>query len=85
MPGAQPSHINDDFVSGDPERMIRLMLNGARELPPSRCFGCYNVMAPFDFPDDQAIADVLTYVRHAHGKGASSITAGQGRSLRGVK
>jgi mono/diheme cytochrome c family protein len=85
LAGAQPALVGNDFVTGDSARLVRLLLKGAVELPPSRRAGYYNVMPPFGFLSDRKIAEVLTYVRYTYGPGASAITPEQVGSLRTAK
>jgi mono/diheme cytochrome c family protein len=79
---AQPPLVQDDYVMGNPERLIRVVLKGAVEIPRSRRLGYDNVMPGFGSLDDKAIADVLTYVRYTYGDRSSSITPEQVRLQR---
>jgi glucose/arabinose dehydrogenase/mono/diheme cytochrome c family protein len=78
VPGMQPSLVTSAVVAGDPARLVRtVMLGPAQVLPADRTK--YQVqMPPFAAAmNDADIAETLTFVRRAFGKGAAAITAAQ--------
>ena len=82
VPNIQPALIDDDIVAGDPNLLIRAVLNGpAKVLPPGRPTYS-NAMPAFSRLTDQQIADVLTYIRHDFGEQASAIDAQQVQVIR---
>jgi glucose/arabinose dehydrogenase len=83
VPGMQAPLVGSALVSGDPSTLIRVLLNGpAQVLPANRTK--YSVqMPPFAAAfTDADLADTLTFVRRAFGKGASPITAEQVKAQR---
>ncbi|MEP4049700.1 MAG: PVC-type heme-binding CxxCH protein [Luteolibacter sp.] len=82
---AFPPLENSIFVTGDPERLIKLTLHGLIgpfELNGKKYDGQVP-MTPFGgmLPDEE-IADVLTYVRNHFGNEASAISADQVKEVR---
>lgn len=69
----QPPLIGSKIVSGDPARLIAVVLRGpAAVLPPDRPkYG--NIMPPFSVLGDEQLADLLSYVREVFGKEAGAI------------
>ncbi len=83
VPGMQPPLVGSSVVAGDPATLIRVVLQGpAQVLPPNR--PKYAVqMPPFAAAfSDIDIADTLTFVRKAFGKGASPVTVAQVKAAR---
>ena len=78
VPGMHPSLAASSVVSGDPATLIRVVLHGpAKALPPNRPRYA-TVMPPFGTAfNDADIAETLTFVRRAFGKGAPAITPAQ--------
>ncbi|MBS0000565.1 MAG: PQQ-dependent sugar dehydrogenase [Cyclobacteriaceae bacterium] len=74
-PGMNPPLIDTEYVLGDKERLIKIILNGMSD--PIEINGeiYQNIMAPHSFLTDQQIADVLTFVRKSWGNDASAIPA----------
>lgn len=81
-PGMNPPLAGTDYVLGDKERLIKVILNGLNE--PIEINGeiYQNVMASHAFLSDQQIADVLTFVRQSFGNNASEITVSEVQSVR---
>jgi mono/diheme cytochrome c family protein len=78
----QPALDGDAVVVGDPNILIRVVLEGpARVLPADRPVFS-NTMPPFYQLSDQDIADVLTYIRHQYGSKASAVQTSQVAALR---
>ncbi len=80
LPAAQfPSISKSEWVTGSPQRLIRLVLHGL--MGPIEVSGTkYSGQVPmtaFKGLSDHEIAGVLTYVRNAFGNAASAITPAQ--------
>lgn len=71
-----------DWVVGDKERLIKVVLNGLNEPVEIKGEIYQNVMAPHNFLDDRQIADVLTYIRQSFGNDASAIEASEVAAVR---
>jgi mono/diheme cytochrome c family protein len=76
-PGIGPPLIGCDWVKGSPERLVKISLYGVRG--PIEVNGQeFNLEMPgvyyFQF-DDEQMATVLSYVRHAWGNNASPVSA----------
>jgi glucose/arabinose dehydrogenase/mono/diheme cytochrome c family protein len=80
LPAAQfPSISKSEWVTGSPQRLIRLVLHGLMgpiEVSGTKYPGQVPMTA-FKGLSDQEIAGVLTYVRNAFGNAASAITPAQ--------
>jgi mono/diheme cytochrome c family protein len=63
---ANPALAGTEFTLGEPEPVIEVVLHGRGVMPPFR-----------DQLSDQAIADVITYIRNAWGNQASPVTSDQ--------
>lgn len=85
VPGMNPPLVNTDWVLGDKERPIKVVLNGLSEPVEINGEIYQNAMAPHNFLDDQQIADVLTFVRQSFGNKASAITAEEVAEVRNQK
>lgn len=72
--GMNPPLAGTEWVTGDKERLIGVILNGMNEPIEIKGEKYQNVMAAHDFLSDQEIADVLTYIRQSFGNSASAIT-----------
>jgi mono/diheme cytochrome c family protein len=68
---ANPALAGADFTLGAPEPVIEVVLHGRGVMPPFR-----------DQLSDQAVADVVTYIRNAWGNQASPVTSDQVSQLR---
>ena len=80
LPAAQfPSVANSDWVSGDPRRLIRIILHGL--MGPIEVSGMkYPGQVPmtaFKGLSDQEVAGVATYVRNAFGNKGTAVTPAQ--------
>jgi mono/diheme cytochrome c family protein len=82
LAGAFPALANSEWVNGDPETPIRVVLAGLSG--PIKVIGAdYNsMMPPPPGLDDEKIANVLTYVRSNFGNKASAITKDQVAAMR---
>jgi len=85
VPNLIPPLINTDFVSGDKERLIKIVLNGLNE--NIEIDGDYftNTMPPLKTLKDQQIADVLTYIRNSFGNKFSAVSVSKIKSVRSKK
>ena len=72
-PGMNPPLTGTDWVLGDKERLIRVILQGLSEPVEIQGEIYQNVMASHAFLSDRQIADVLTFVRKSFGNDASEI------------
>ena len=79
--GLNPPLTNTDWVSGDKNRLIKVILNGmAGEKVDGEDYR--NVMAPHNFLTDDQIADVLTFIRTSFGNNYSEITSSEVKTVR---
>ena len=84
IPGLYPPLTNTDWVTGDKERLIRIVLGGMQG--PMEVNGVLynNVMPPHTFFKDEEIADVLTYIRSSWGNAADSVSAAEVARVRAL-
>lgn len=85
LPGVYPPLEGSEWVSGDPGKLIKILLHGMAG--PIQVAGqTYGVAVPLPMPpmglDDQQLADVLTYVRGNFGHKAAAITAQEVKTVR---
>ena len=85
VPNAFPPIVQTEYVSGDTERLIDIVLNGMTgEIEVNG--EVYNgVMVAHNFLSDAEIADVITYVRSNFGNEAPAVTAEEVAAVRGVQ
>jgi mono/diheme cytochrome c family protein len=83
VPNAFPPLSQTEYVNGDTDRLIGIVLNGlSGEIEVNGVV--YNgVMVPHNFLSDQEVADVITYVRSNFGNSAPAVTADQVAKVRG--
>lgn len=81
-PSMNPPLIGTDWVLGDKERLIKVVLQGLSEPVEIKGEIYQNVMASHSFLSDQQIADVLTFVRQSFGNNASKISASEVSKVR---
>ena len=80
--GRFPPLHNTDWVTGDKERLIHIILNGSEE-PMTVNGEEYNGLMPqHRFLSDKEIAEVLTYIRTHFGNSASAITSEEVKKYR---
>jgi mono/diheme cytochrome c family protein len=83
VPGMQPSLIGNAVVTGDPATLIRAVLHGPAQVLPATRPKYTNQMPPFAAAmNDADLADTLTFVRKAFGKGAPAVSAADVASRR---
>ncbi len=66
LAGLAPALLNSRWVTGPPDILARIVLQGKEGTPL--------VMPPLGALDDATLASILTYVRHAWGHAASAVT-----------
>ena len=81
-PGLNPPLVDTDWVTGDKERLIGVILNGMSEPTEIKGELYQNAMASHAFLDDQQIADVLTFIRNHWGNEADAVTTDEVAALR---
>ncbi len=74
VPGMNPPLTQTEWVLGEKERLIKVVLNGLNGEIEIKGEIYNNVMASHSFLTDKQIADVLTYVRSSWGNDASEIS-----------
>jgi mono/diheme cytochrome c family protein len=72
-PGMNPPLTQTEWVLGDKERLIKVVLQGLNEPVEIQGEIYQNIMASHAFLSDQQVADVLTFVRQSFGNDASEI------------
>ncbi len=77
VPNLQPALDGDALVAGDPDILIRVVLEGPAKVLPADRPVFSNTMPPFYQLSDQDIADVLSYIRQQYGAKASAIKPSQ--------
>jgi glucose/arabinose dehydrogenase/cytochrome c553 len=81
--GMQPSLVGSAVVAGDPATLIRAVLRGPAAVLPANRPRYTNVMPPFAAAmNDADLAETLTFVRKAFGKGASPVATNDVARLR---
>ena len=80
--GAFPPLIKTEWVEGEKEKLITLVLNGMQGPITVNGEEYNNVMPPHGFLSDEDIAATLTYVRQAFGNDASEITTAEVTEVR---
>ena len=71
-----------DWVTGDKERLIGLIINGIEGPITVKGATYNNVMPQHSFLDDEQIASVLTYIRQSFGNKASEISEEEVKKVR---
>jgi glucose/arabinose dehydrogenase/mono/diheme cytochrome c family protein len=72
-PGMNPPLVGTDWVLGDKERIIKVVLQGLSEPVEIQGEIYQNAMASHAFLSNQQIADVLTFVRQSWGNDADAV------------
>jgi glucose/arabinose dehydrogenase/mono/diheme cytochrome c family protein len=80
--GMQPAIAGSEIVSGDPDRLIRLVLAGPAAVLPTDRPKYSNLMPPWEGLPDADIAAALTHARRAFAQNAGEITAAQVAAVR---
>ncbi|MFW6277138.1 MAG: c-type cytochrome [Prolixibacteraceae bacterium] len=74
VPGMHPPLSGTDWVTGDKERLIEIVLNGMSGEIEVKGETYNSIMPPNSHLSDRQIADVLTYIRTNFGNDAGKIT-----------
>lgn len=82
VPRMNPPLIKTEYVNGNKQRLIGIVLNGLNVPLEINGDSYENPMASHAFLKDQQIADVLTYVRSSFGNKSSAITAAEVKAIR---
>ncbi|HKI89485.1 MAG TPA: cytochrome c [Draconibacterium sp.] len=85
VPGMHPPLIESDFVNGDPNKLIGIVLHGIKGQLEVKGEVYNSVMPPQANLSDQQIADVLTYVRSNFGNNAEAIALQDVQKIRNAK
>lgn len=80
--GAFPPLTQTEWVQGEKEKLIALVLNGMQGPITVKGQEYNNVMPPHNFLTDEDIAATLTYVRQAFGNDASEIKTAEVTEVR---
>jgi mono/diheme cytochrome c family protein len=82
VPNAFPPLIQTEYVNGDTDRLIGIVLNGlSGEIEVNG--ETYNgVMVAHNFLNDTEVADVITYVRSNFGNNSPAVSADQVAAVR---
>jgi thiosulfate dehydrogenase len=72
-----PALSGNPLVSGEPSKMILVVLRGGPAVLPPDQLHYQNAMPGFASYDDAKLADLISYVRRQFGGGASPVTAQQ--------
>ncbi len=82
VPGMHPPLIETDWVNGDKERLIKLVLQGVSGKLEVEGDTYNSIMPPQAHLTNQQIADVLSYVRQNFGNDASPVTEEEVQQVR---
>ena len=85
VPGMHPPITDTEWVSGDKERLIELVLNGMSGEIEVKGEKYNSIMPPHSHLTDKQIADVLTYIRSNFDNEASEITPQEVANVREKK
>jgi len=80
--GLYPPLVNTDWVQGDKERLIKVVLNGQEGPIEVNGESYNNVMPAQDFLKNNEVAAVLTYIRQNFENNASAVTASDVEQVR---
>lgn len=72
--GLNPPLAGTDYVTGDKRRLIDIILQGSNVGLEVNGMVYSNAMPAHSFLDDQAIADVLSYIRNSFGNQADTVS-----------
>lgn len=85
VPNAFPPLTQTEYVNGDTDRLIGIVLNGLTGEIEVNGETYNSVMVAHNFLNDTEVADVITYVRSSFGNEAPAVTAEQVAAVRGVQ
>ena len=83
IPGLNPPLIDTDWVTGDKDRLIGIVLNGLQEEIEVNGQKYAGPMIGLPYLKDNEVADILTYVRDRFGKEASAVSLEEVAKVRG--
>lgn len=82
VPGMNAPLAGSAYVAGDPEKLIRVVVQGSAALANDPDRDYKNAMAPMGHLNDNEIADVLTYVRNSFGNTGPAVVPDSVRLVR---
>jgi mono/diheme cytochrome c family protein len=83
VPNMNPPLRKSEWVNGDKERLIKVILKGLKNEEIEVLGETYQgFMAPHDFLNDKQIAEVLTYIRANFENKSSNITLDEVKKVR---
>ena len=85
VPGMHPPLTKSDYVNGDPEKLITIVLKGLSGEVNINGDIYNNIMPPQPNLTDQQIADVLTFIRGSFGNHSGPVTVEQVKKVREEK
>lgn len=85
VPGMNPPLVKTDWVLGDKNRLITVLLKGLKTPVTINGQTYRNPMPSHDFLSDTEIAHVLTYIRSSFGNKASVVTPEEVTIVRAAK
>ncbi|MGB5370140.1 MAG: cytochrome c [Flavobacteriaceae bacterium] len=80
--GLNPPLKGTEYVTGDQERLLKIMLNGSNVGLVVNGSTYSNAMPAFGMLSDEEIANVTSYIRNSFGNAASAITSDVVRAIR---
>ena len=85
VPNLNPPIRKSDWVNGDRNRLIKVILEGLDEEIEVNGESYNRVMAAHNFLTDKQVADVLTYIRSNFGNNSDAIKEDEVKALRKKK
>ena len=85
VPNLNPPLRKSDWVNGDRDRLIKVILEGLDEEIEVNGESYNRVMAAHNFLTDKQVADVLTYIRSNFGNTSDAIKEEEVKALRKKK
>nr|WP_277612687.1 cytochrome c [Eudoraea chungangensis] len=82
VPGLNSPLIRTEYVLGDENRLLKIILNGSADGLELNNSEYANVMPSFRALSDEQIAEVGTYIRNSFGNNASPIDAQDVKEVR---
>lgn len=82
VPNLNPPLTRTKYTLGDPEVMIKIVINGLDEEIEVKGQTYNNVMTPFGFLSDEEISAVISYVRQSFGNDASAVSVDEVAKVR---
>lgn len=82
VPGMHPPLIKSEFVNGDPDQLIKIILEGLKGKIEVQGEIYNSIMPPQANLSDKQIADVLTFIRSEFGNNSGAILPEQVQKVR---